>query len=138
QQDSVSKKRIEKKNIEESNSMTEQEETTGVSHQEEPTPHAPVQDGEPSDRQLLVKTLYTLLDRPAGPWVKNPSLWETQVESLLATHSVSEIQSVMEFAVKENDYSAEYLTVAKDPMASFVKNYDNLHKRWKALQKGAA
>ena len=44
----------------------------------------------------------------------------------------------MEFAVRDNDYSAQYLTIANEPMASFVKNYDNLYKRWKALRKGAA
>ena len=65
-------------------------------------------------------------------------MWETQVKPLLSASSEAEIQSVMQFAVRDNDYSAEYLSIAKEPMASFVKNYDNLHKRWKALQKGAA
>jgi hypothetical protein len=139
EQDMVSKKSIVKKRIEYNNSIDVEQKKTDVSEQEKPTPESlPAQgvSGEPAER--LAKILFKLLDQPRDQ-VQNAGSWEHQVSALLKDRqSEEEIAAVMEFAVKQNDYSAEYLTLAKDPMASFVKNYDNLHKRWKALQKGAA
>lgn len=105
------------------------DETTSVSGQEEPNPR-------PQATEIqLARTLYRLLDKPKDHAVNS---WHKEVAVLLSEHSTEEITSVMEFAVKDNDFSAEYLTLAKNPMGSFVKNYDNLFRRWKALQKGAA
>jgi hypothetical protein len=105
------------------------EETTSVSGQEEPKPV------EVEIAIQLARTLHHLLDKPKEHAVNS---WHREVAALLTEHSAEEIAGVMEFAVKDNDFSAEYLTLAKNPMASFVKNYDNLFRRWKALQKGAA
>ena len=105
------------------------EETTSVSGQEEPKPV------EVEIAIQLARTLHHLLDKPKEHAFNS---WHREVAALLTEHSAEEIAGVMEFAVKDNDFSAEYLTLAKNPMASFVKNYDNLFRRWKALQKGAA
>jgi hypothetical protein len=94
--------------------------------------------GAPAAQERLARLLFKLLDQPREH-MKNAGLWQSQVAALLnEKHSLEEIAAVMEFAVKDNDFSAEYLTLAKEPMKSFVKNYDQLFKRWKALQKGAA
>jgi hypothetical protein len=102
---------------------------------EQETPKQGEQDNPEAGR--LANLLFKLLDQPREH-VKNAGVWEQQISSLLRTHKEDEIAAVMQFAVKHNEFSAEYLTLAKEPMKSFVKNYDNLHKRWKALQKGAA
>jgi hypothetical protein len=88
--------------------------------------------------ERLATLLFKLLDQPKDQ-LQNAAQWHRQVAALLrAKHSEEEIASVMDFAALQNDFSAEYLIIAKQPMASFVKNYDNLSKRWKAQQKGAA
>lgn len=105
------------------------DEPTNVSGQEEPNP-------KPQATEIqLARTLHRLLDKPKEHAVNS---WHKEVAALLSEHSTEEITSVMEFAVKDNDFSAEYLTLAKNPMGSFVRNYDNLFRRWKALEKGAA
>jgi hypothetical protein len=60
--------------------------------------------------------------------------WERQIQPLVAAVGVDRLTAVMEFAATENDYSAEYLRVAKDPMASFVKNFEELARRYEAMQ----
>src|SRR6185437_14506043 len=75
----------------------------------------------------LAKLLFKLLDQPKDQ-VQNAARWKAQASSLLTNRCTeAEIASVMEFAVRDNDYSAQYLTIANEPMASFVKNYDNLY-----------
>ena len=119
--------------------LNEYQESAPVSVQDEVpvdspvvSPAHPTQDGPGIE---LASTLWHLLDEPKE-FARNN--WPTLLIPLLAEHPADEITSVMKFAVKDNTFSAEYLALAKEPMASFVKTYDNLLKRWKALQKGAA
>jgi hypothetical protein len=46
------------------------------------------------------------------------------------------MKAIMDFAVTENDFSAEYLRLAKDPMSSFVKNFEDLERRYEAREAG--
>jgi hypothetical protein len=103
-----------------------------------PAPSAPqALEGAPAAQERLARLLFKLLDQPREH-MTNAGLWQSQVAALLNDkRSEEEIAAVMKFAVKDNDFSAEYLTLAKNPMKSFVKNYDELHRRWKALRKGA-
>lgn len=111
--------------------------TDAIPQEEKPSALAHPGDS-PGPAERLARKLFKLLDQPKDQ-ANNAAVWESQVSALLrGGHSEEEIASVMEFAVKEDDFSAKYLTLAKHPMASFVKTYDNLLKGWKALQKGAA
>jgi hypothetical protein len=88
--------------------------------------------------ERLAKQLFKLLDQPRDQ-IDNAGDWQIQIRSLLKRGtSEEEVAAVMEFAIKEDKFAAEYLTIAKEPMKSFVKTYDNILKGWKALQKGAA
>jgi hypothetical protein len=115
--------------------QTNRQGTPSGGQEKDQTPPASSGDGGPAER--LARLLFRLLDQPRDQ-IKNAGLWETQVAALLKTHPEEEIASVMEYGVKADKFSAEYLTLAKQPMASFVKTYDNIYKGWKALQKGAA
>jgi hypothetical protein len=118
---------------------------TGAQHedssQELPTPasveepKAPVHPSSGGSGIELASTLWHLLDEPKEFARCN---WPTLLIPLLAEYPADQIASVMKHAIKEDDFSAEYLTIAKNPMASFIKNYPRLLRGWKALQKGAA
>jgi uncharacterized protein YdaU (DUF1376 family) len=103
-----------------------------------PIPTQPHQDFVPNpEAQHLAAQLCFLLDEPRDS--QKTDAWARAVAALLnGKRAEAEIHSLMEWAVKENPYSVEYLTKARDPMACFVKNYDSLFRHWKAHQKSKA
>jgi hypothetical protein len=68
------------------------------------------------------------------------ALWTHKFGLLLKESHLTEEEFLdfLAFALKENDYSVQYLNLARDPMACLNKNFDSLSRRWRAQRKGEA
>lgn len=94
------------------------------------------------DQQLvgrLAQRFFNLLDHPK---VHSNSVtdWSHKFDLLFRESQLTENEFLdfLDFALKENDYSVQYLNLAKDPMACLNKNFDSLSRRWRAWRKGEA
>jgi len=88
-----------------------------------------------TDQGLAAGKFFVLLGKPKVV-ASSAGSWEKQIQPLLATVPLDQMKSIMDFAVTQNDFSAEYLRLAKDPMASFVKNFEELERRYEAREAG--
>lgn len=95
-----------------------------------------------ADQQLagrLAQRFLTLLDHPKVH-SNSAADWSHKFDLLFRESQLTEDEFLdfLDFALKENDYSVQYLNVAKDPMASLNKNFDSLCLRWRARRKADA
>lgn len=87
----------------------------------------------PTEQGLAAGEFFTLLGKPKA-FENSGGSWGKQIRPVLAATPLDQVKAIMEFAVCENDFSAEYLRLAKDPMASFVKNFEDLERRYDARE----
>jgi hypothetical protein len=87
----------------------------------------------PTEQGLAADQFFVLLGKPKA-FQNSAGSWAKQIQPPLATVPLDRMKAIMEFAVSENDFSAEYLRLAKDPMASFVKNFEDLERRYEARE----
>jgi hypothetical protein len=88
-----------------------------------------------TDQGLAAGKFFVLLGKPKA-LASSAGSWEKRIQPLLATVPLNQMEAIMDFAVTENDFSAEYLRLSKDPMASFVKNFEELERRYEAREAG--
>lgn len=137
----ISLHRVDKiKNREEKDKSNESlpvSEDTGIETVDENPPRTDCPVGEkkqsPTEHGPAVGEFFVLLGEPKA-FENSGSSWEKQIQPLLTITPLNQMKAVMEFAVSENDFSAEYLRLAKDPMASFVKNFEDLERRYEARE----
>jgi len=129
----VDKNREEKDKSNESLSVSETE--IGTVDENPPKTDCPVEETtqSPFEHSLTTGKFWSLLGKPKA-FANSAGSWEKQIQPLLATTPLDQMEAIMEFAVSENDFSAEYLRLAKDPMASFVKNFEDLERRYEARE----
>lgn len=134
----VDKNREEKDKSNESLSVSSETQIETVD--ENPLEHdSPVEENtqSPTEQGLAAGEFFVLLGQPKA-FEKSAGSWAKQIQPLLVTVPLDRMKAIMEFAATENDFSAEYLRLAKDPMASFVRNFDDLSRRYGAMQAALA
>jgi hypothetical protein len=133
----VDKNREEKGKSNESLSVAETEIETV--DENPPKTDSPVEETKqsPTEHGLAADEFFVLLGKPKA-FENSAGSWAKQIQPLLATVPLDRMKAIMEFAATENDFSAEYLRLAKDPMASFVKTFEELSRRYDAMQAALA
>lgn len=89
-------------------------------------------DSSTSPAEQIVRVLWLGVLKPKK---FNREDWTRQAKILLSESSLEEILGVIRFSLEENPFSYDYLTKATDAMATFIKNYDDLRRRYAAAAK---
>jgi hypothetical protein len=90
---------------------------------------------EKSPALLAAQRFWNLLGRPEQ-FRKSAAGWEPAMRNLMddAGFDLSGVREFLNWCLKTNSYSAEYLRLAHDPMASLRKNQEKLLRRFDAYR----
>jgi len=92
-----------------------------------------------SDEQRIASFLWALLDKPKEfETTEVRDYWKRELRECMNTAEYDRVQfkRFLEWVLGMNQYSAEYMRTAKDPVKTLKKNLPNLLRMYKAYLKG--